>query len=256
MASSRWKRFAFFDRNTLNLPSEVLEDLIPIVGTEGRGSRHSVSALDRAAAETANDSVSFVVTTAALPLTSKPPTEKLVEKQDDANAVSGMWSSLTACAAMELPGSSDESNNTVLLPNQAQTLEEDIHVVTTSSTAVDGLVLVFATSRDTDYVHCFDVTVRCNPPASAEKDLEDLDGWRGYLAPLKGQQAAKPQPVSASQRNLEDRIISEHMIQETTEGIVGIATCRATTGHRAVHMACITESNVVVCKDPHLYLSW
>ena len=39
MTSSRWKRFAFFDRQNLNLASEVLEDVIPVEGTAGRKSR-------------------------------------------------------------------------------------------------------------------------------------------------------------------------------------------------------------------------
>jgi hypothetical protein len=152
---------------------------------------------------------------------------------------------------MELPGN---EGDTIRLPSQAQTFEDDSYV-TSSDKAIDGIVLVFATSQDTDYVHCFDVTVRCNPPESSEKDLEDLDGWRGYIAPLKGQKPKPPQP-GTSGRNLEDRIISEHMEQEITEGIVGISTCRATSGHRPLHMVCITQTNVVVCIDPHLYLSW
>jgi hypothetical protein len=246
MASSRWKRFAFFDRSTLSLPSEVLEDLIPIAGSERRGSRRSVSALNQAAAESANDSVSLVVTTAALPIDSKP--RDAIKKEEEPTAVSGMWSSLNACAAMELPG---EESSSIRLPNQVGTFDEGAYG-TSSGTAADGLVLCFVTSQETDHVHCFDLTVRCNPPDSAEKDLEDLDGWRGYFAPLKGRRIKAPQSVSS--RNVEDRIIQEHMDQDTTEGIMGIATCRAAKGE--VHMACISESNVVVCKDPHLYLSW
>jgi hypothetical protein len=46
------------------------------------------------------------------------------------------------------------------------------------------------------------------------------------------------------------------METEKTEGIVGIATCRASSGHRPLHMACITQKNVLVCVDPQLYLSW
>jgi hypothetical protein len=237
----------------LSLPSEVLEDLIPIGGSEGRGSRRSVSALNQAAAESANDSVSLVVTTAALPLNSKPRDRDAVKKEEEPTAVSGMWSSLNACAAMELPG---EESSYIRLPNQVVgTFDEGAYSASsgTGTSAADGLVLCFVTSQDTDHVHCFDLTVRCNPPDSAEKDLEDLDGWRGYFAPLKGRRIKAPQSA-ASSRNLEDRIIQEHMDQDTTEGIMGIATCRATKGE--VHMACISESNVVVCKDPHLYLSW
>lgn len=251
MASSRWKRFAFFERHTLSLASEVLQDLIPIGGSEGRGSRRSLSGLKRSADEAANDSVSLVVTTASLPLNSKPESVGSGEKDPDLSALTGMWSSLYACSAMELPGA---EGSTIRLPSQTQSFEDDSNVQS-SGTAVDGLVLVFVASRDTDHVHCFDVTVRCNPPESGEKDLEDLDGWRGYIAPLKGQRPKPPQS-GATARNLEDRIISEHMEQETTEGIVGIATCRAKSGLRPVHMACITHTNVVVCVDPHLYLSW
>jgi hypothetical protein len=90
--------------------------------------------------------------------------------------------------------------------------------------AIDGLVLAFATSQDAYYVHFFDVTVWCNPSESSEKDLKDLDGWKGYMAPLKGEKPKPPQH-GTSAWNLEDHIISKHMEQETTDGIVGISTC-------------------------------
>jgi hypothetical protein len=152
------------------------------------------------------------------------------------------------------------------LPSQSQATHDESDIID-STNSVDGLVLVFVASRDTDRIHCFDVTVRCSPPlTTSENDLEDLDGWRGYIAPLKGQQ---PTSTSTSMptdyggaRISEQRIISEHMGgQETSsdnkkEGIVGIATTRASSGHRPVHMACISHNNLVVCVDPHLYLSW
>eukprot|EP00429_Kryptoperidinium_foliaceum_P062784 CAMPEP_0176084720 /NCGR_PEP_ID=MMETSP0120_2-20121206/42396_1 /TAXON_ID=160619 /ORGANISM="Kryptoperidinium foliaceum, Strain CCMP 1326" /LENGTH=200 /DNA_ID=CAMNT_0017418525 /DNA_START=53 /DNA_END=652 /DNA_ORIENTATION=+ len=200
MASSRWKRFAFFERQTLNLASEVLEDLIPL----GEGSRRSAGALNRAA-ETANDSVSLVVSTVALPLKSKPENEKEGGKAP----LTDMWSSLNACTAAGLEGIDDE---TILLPSQAQYFEDDTNVVPAEN-AVDGLVLVFATSRDTDYVHCFDLTVRCNPPDTPGKDLEDMDGWRGYFAPLK----SKKRRVIPAGASLEDRIVTEHMEQEKVD---------------------------------------
>lgn len=248
MASSRWKRFAFFERHTLSLASEVLEDLIPIEGAEGRGSRRSVNALDRAATEASNDSVSLVVSTAALPYKSKPDVT-VDDADDDTVALISMWSSLNVCCSALEPAGLE--GRLIQLPSQAQNFEDDSNVKT-SATAVDGLVLAFVSSQDTNYVHCFDVTVRCNPPDSPGKDLEDMDGWRGYFAPFKSR---KGKPTSTA-TSLEDRIISEHMTQETKEGIVGIATCRATSGHRPLHMACITRTNVVVVVDPHLYLSW
>jgi len=247
MASSRWKRFAFFERQTLNLASEVLEDLIPIGGSDGRGSRRSVSALNRAAAEAFNDSVSLIVSTVALPLKSKP-NEALKDDKDDAVAVANMWSSLNACSAVGLQGLDDGN---IRLPSQAQYFEDDSNVSSPGS-AVDGLVLVFVTSQDTDFVHCFDLTVRCNPPDSPGKDLEDMDGWRGYFAPFKTKKRTTIQPGAT----LEDRMGSEHMGRDKTDGIVHIASCRATSAHRPLLMACVTRTNVVVIVDPHFYLSW
>ena len=53
MASSRWKRFAFFDKHTLNLPSPVLEDL-------------QLDTTDRT-----STIISMQITTASLPLNTK-----------------------------------------------------------------------------------------------------------------------------------------------------------------------------------------
>ena len=257
MASSRWKRFAFFERNTLSLASEVLEDIIPI----GEG-RRSLNALNRPSSKSSanNDSVSLVVTTAALPMNSKPKKDMFGDEKKDPedSAVVDMWSSLAACAPMELPDMMDGAS-TIRLPSQAQVFEDDTNVPVSKSPALDGLVLAFVTSEDTDNIHCFDVTVRCNPSdKNSNKDsLEDLDGWRGYLAPFKGQKKPHSTTTNTPQSSLEDRIISEHMeAPGKREGIVAIATCRASSGHRPLHMACITQSKVVVCVDPHLYLSW
>lgn len=238
MASSRWKRFAFFERNTLSLASEVLEDIIP----------RSSNALNRSDNKNNDDSVSLVVTTAALPMNSKPK-KTGGEAGVGESALTDMWSSLAACAPMEVL----EESGTIRLPSQAQFFEDDSNV-NSSGAALNGLVLAFITSGDTDYIHCFDVTVRCNPPDSAKKDLEDMDGWRGYLAPFKGQK--KPSRPGSGHQSAEDRIISEHLEAEKTEGIVGMASCRASSGHRPLHMACITKKNVLVCVDPQLYLSW
>ena len=319
MASSRWKRFAFFEKNALSLPSEVLEDLIPIGesnGTTGSrsSSRRSVNSLSDASSSSeasSNDKVSLVVTTAALPLDSKP-TIAARDSNDTANnnnnndytiALNDMWSSVTACNPMEsfptssgyaAASSTTTNRNNIHLPSQAQVFEDDSNVVS-SGTAVDGLVLAFVTSCDTDRVHCFDISVRCNnknnessngnnnalsdsatAPSSNNKprkkgggDLEDLDGWRGYLAPVQQYKrvAAKGNSDAAALRSAEERIIADHMAgggtgggtseqQQPKEGIVGIATCRASSGHRPIHMACITATNLVVCIDPHLYLSW
>lgn len=300
MASSRWKRFAFFEKNALSLPSEVLEDLIPVgessKGTTSgsRSSRRSVTSLSESSAEASNNRVNLVVTTAALPLDSKPSAAQLgsinngnAGKNNDENAIAlnGMWSSVTACNPMEgFPTAASGASN-LRLHSQAQAFEDDRNVVS-SGTAIDGIVLAFVTSRDTNRVHCFDISVRCNSKnkeggnnkndaatgtnagKSGKKngDLEDLDGWRGYLAPMKRfQQETSSGNDAGGTRSSEDRIISEHMGGSANnsgtsgmpkDGIVGIATCRASSGHKPIHMACITANDLVVCVDPHLYLSW
>ena len=294
MASSRWKRFAFFEKNQLSLPSEVLEDLIPAgeSSAKGRGSsRRSINSLSESS-EASSDRVNLVVTTAALPLDSKPSASPgtgnsivnpLTTNNDYNTALDGMWSSVTACNPMEsfpvTPGysASDLEAPNIYLPSQAQAFEDDSNVVS-SETAVDGLVLAFVTSRDTDRVHCFDISVRCNnktkendsnsndndstkgvKSGKKRRDLEDLDGWRGYLAPMKLHQKGAIDITSEGPTRSPEELVTNDLIGgpgKPKEGIVAIATCRARSGHRAIHMACITANNVVVCVDPHLYLSW
>lgn len=289
MASSRWKRFAFFEKNALSLPSEVLEDLIPVGEGTSSKSRSSRRSSTSSSEESSNDRVNLVVTTAALPLESKPTAAQLGSiggiggnsnafQDDQAVALNDMWGSVTACNPMEnftdasgYPGIPNVATN-LHLPSQAQAFQDDSNVVSSGS-AIDGLVLAFVTSRDTNRVHCFDISVRCNNKnkesekdgsgaANAGKsgkknsDLEDLDGWRGYLAPMKGKQ----QDVFPTDVGVGDEPIAGTTTTGSSgkpdEGIVGIATCRTTSGHRPMHMACITASNLVVCVDPHLHLSW
>jgi len=313
MASSRWKRFAFFDRQNLNLASEVLEDVIPIIdGTTsnssttptGRKSRGNSNITSSDITHNNDSAVSLVVSTVALPWNSRPkrptagtprnPTtndsnnNSSSSSPNDGLPLKDMWSSLTACTGPGLEGidfGDDDLNgrsNSIRLPSQAQYFEDDSNVfVVSSEKAVDGLVLAFLTSRDTDYVHCFDLTVRCNPPemmtstpgttgntnsASSTENLEDMDGWRGYFAPFKTKRrqltttttttTTTPGGGGEGITTLEDRIVPEHMQQQPIEGIVHIASCRTTSGHRPLHLACITKTNVMVCVDPHLFLSW
>jgi hypothetical protein len=223
---------------------------------------------------------------------------------DYAVALNEMWSSVAACNPMEgfpaaaapglypgaMPGLAAAVANTIHLPSQAQAFEDDRNVVS-SGTAIDGLVLAFVTSCDTDHVHCFDISVRCNSknkqdsngagsdanasgaggkPGKKSRDLEDLDGWRGYLAPMKKKQPPVPVTAMPNDPNAPPGTTTEGnpfsdadggaasggTTGQPKEGIVGIATCRASSGHKPIHMACITATNLVVCVDPHLYLSW
>jgi len=279
MASSRWKRFAFFEKHTLSVPAEVLNDLTPRTGAAGRAAQQDESLIW--------DDVSMVVSTASLPLNSKPsemyrqsqgsssaagnlltdpPRQHQQQPQpQEAVSLSQMWSSLNACtspgltsdvagASGNLSAESGEqqqqtsSSSFVNLPSQSQSLHERDQIGETfSEDSLDGLVLVFTASQSTPFIHCFDVTVRCNPPAfsnyiditgadtneytttdNAVNELQDLDGWRGYIRPF-----AQPE----------------------NEGIIALATCRSTDGHRPLHLACISKQQLCIWEDPHLDLS-
>ena len=274
MASSRWKRFAFFERHSLVLHRDVLQDLIP-VDSDLTKSRRSIRSLQAAGQEVGDDSIGLVATTAALPLDSKPklPNEQQQlqqqQQQQDGDAMTAMWSSLTACTSPNMTTTTtpeDELVDTIRLPSAPKGGESSS--ASSSTTAVDGLVLAFVTSRSTELIHCFDITARCNPPTitatdetrtqSNERLLEDLDGWRGYFAPFSFQ------PAVVERRTSQD-IIHEHMMDETSSSaaanaaisdrVVAVATCRDLTGHKAVLVACIAREKVVVWEDPHLHLS-
>jgi hypothetical protein len=331
MASSRWKRFAFFERQALNLPSEVLDDLIPSddagnaapqAGGSGggrpppsSGSRRSLRSLlsgqqqHSQQSSAMGDLVSLVVTTAALPASTRsstssgvvkatdgrPVTASIGASRDDASAsaadassLDAMWCTLTACAA---PSEAEDSGSripVVPLPSQATSAAAATAALATSEVAplsanpsggggvavVDGLVLAFVSSRETELVHCVDLTVRCNPsphpsdsfPASSAgrtEAPEELDGWRGYFSPFvggggshhnnKGPGAARDAVAAApaSGANI------AHGAAEDGGGlppkVVGLACCR--TPSRQVHLACLAELNVAVWVDPHLHLS-
>jgi hypothetical protein len=270
MASSRWKRFAFFERSTLDVPPEVIDDLIPVDGVS-QDNRRSVKSLKLAGKEVSNDSVSLIVTTAALPLYSKPTEvrtthisagqRKKQETKDD--SISAMWSSLTACT---VPAFAEEGNNSsgaagealahgISMPSQAQLPRQGMNGRISKAlkgASMDGLVLSFVTSRSTEFVHCVDVTVRCNPPRGKES-LEDLDGWRGYFSPFLRTPGDRSGTTSETP-----------MVENTNHSdvsVLGIAACRMSTGgqivdeHDVVHLVCISAQQICVWEDPHIHLS-
>ena len=107
MASSRWKRFAFFDKHTLNLPSSVLEDL----------------ALDT----DRTNAISMQMTTAGLPLNTKIPPKRessnneeplSLQEEEQQQPLSAMWLSLTARSAPSsesLSPNSEQPSTTISL---------------------------------------------------------------------------------------------------------------------------------------------
>jgi hypothetical protein len=250
MASSRWKRFAFFERHTLQLSPEVLEDLIPVESESSNaagatGDRRSLRTLQLSGQEAVSrDSVGLVVSTAALPLSSKPAVSsqdqsvKSRSSQQDADAVQAMWASLMACTS----AAAAQSDQSIQLPSQGHGEQSLNNRQSSMVEVLDGLVLAFVTSRDTNLVHCFDITARCNPPPNEATGTTfgDLDGWRGYFAPIPA--TARQDPASSGAPNPQD------------ENILGLAACRIRSDYRPLHLACISHDNLVVWEDPHLYL--
>ena len=163
MASSRWKRFAFFDRHTLNLPSQVVEDLIPGDSINSSGRRVSNLLNNKEIPE-----ISMAVNTAALPSRSGVVKNENTEQQEDQRPMAAMWSSLTACSSPQV------DSDTIRMLSQHQQQQSGSSTVTTLS---DGLVLLWVASPKTQYVHCLDITLRC----CAMDSESDLDGWRGYF---------------------------------------------------------------------------
>lgn len=200
MASSRWKRFAFFERQNLAIPDAVWNDLTSDIRSSSSHAK-SVGAASAANAvivtttppsPTTTTSVSLTVSTAALPAHTKPvgpkPPASPTAESSSVDAIAAMWSSLTACSpaftnADDAPSYHAASatgtvvvgtSAVVQLPSQGQqALASSSSVVaacasstttTTTTTVLDGLVLAFAASPGCSRIHCLDVTVRCNPP--------------------------------------------------------------------------------------------
>jgi hypothetical protein len=222
MASSRWKRFAFFEKNSLNIDADILEDLIPTTTASAKNIRPL-----SIASSTSLDSVSLCVTTASLPASVfMNEIEGLAEERRDNNhrnpSIAGFWSSLLACAPDSLQ--QDDARSSLVLPNQGQSVKTlSSAKPSSSSNAMDGLVLIFLTSRDTEFVHCVDITVRSHGMGNEEKD-----GWRGYFSPF------------------------------TDSKVMNIASCRDSQG--GTFLACLgtstaTSHTLVVYQDPHLHLT-
>ena len=272
MASSRWKRFAFFDRHTLGVGSDVMLDMIP---GQDSGTRPRVSGR-----ETDGD-ICLSVNTAALPLSSQKSSRQtqpqapssspsassaslLVAKSGSAaegSSLSAMWTTLTACSSPQDIG----PEGTIELPNQSQLFNGTDQSGMQQTRVKDGLVLVFMASKRSPRVHCVDVTVRCSPRGDSESADEDLDGWRGYWCPLPSAQTSSEENSDASTTGQPDSNTGNSTntsgktgtskvdtMPVSEEPVVGMATCRE--GVKLL-VATVGKSTVVVDMDPHLYLS-
>ena len=172
-----------------------------------------------------------------------------------------MWSSLSACHPTTIENSSSNDSKTLQLPSQGQVSYVPSAASLSSSsivatTLLDGLVLGFVSSLSSTRIHCFDVTVRCNPsqtPSSAA--MEELDGWRGYWTPFT------PTVVRQQQQQQQQATNTTAAGNEVTStGVVAIAACRIPStkprAHSPLHVVCLgLQNQLVVYEDPHLYLS-
>ena len=289
MASSRWKRFAFFEKHTLNIPKDVWEDLVPTAATTAAAAPRSLSY------EEGNGSSSHMVrmcvTTAGLPSSSSSSssgsssnnyknsnnnnnTKSQTSTEEDA-AWQAMWQSLTAChtVPVDKEGGEEMENTVTFPPPHLNTNDTATTTTTTTTTALDGLVLCFlastqssssssSTTTSLPLVHCVDVTIRCNPPLDTqERELEDLDGWRGYLAPL----LSLPSPTTTA-------TTTDTTSTTGNDVIIDMATCRCripppaassaaatvakeSSNYTSLLLACLTKNRLVVWQDPHLYLT-
>jgi hypothetical protein len=167
-----------------------------------------------------------------------------------------MWSSLNACHPTTIESGGVSGSKSIQLPSQGQVsyVPSSAHsVVTTTTTLLDGLVLSFASSPDTSRIHCFDVTVRCNPSQLSSSATDELDGWRGYWTPITPTIVRQQQqPGSAG--------TASQSVDLTSSGVVAMAACRIPTSkrqeHSTLHIASLgLQNQLVVCVDPHLHLS-
>ena len=222
-----------------------MQDLSPGVDTSS-GRRLSNLTIDE------GETISMVVSTAALPVFTKPTAIEKATPGEQCSALDAMWGTLSACMAPTI------QDGNVHLPSQAQIIEGSSASSSDSQTAMDGLVLVFLASQQSDRVHCIDVTVRCNPPSNSNStpvspDEDVLDGWRGYWSPFEKEKSVTAGPTSS--RN-EDRVMLEHLSPSPSSGdecVVAMAACRQ-PGSK-LWVACLAKTNLVVCEDPHLGLS-
>ncbi|KAL7480003.1 hypothetical protein ACHAW6_005715 [Cyclotella cf. meneghiniana] len=222
MASSRWKRFAFFDRKNLPLPPPVIKDLIPSHLAAGSSSAAATTSPDKNPSTThsvrpypeesseecarigAGDYFSLDARRAAIP--SRPVSRRDDDDDDDDDAA----------AAGGVPrNAAGEGVPAMLAGWMARTEEGRV----ADAGGNDGrasigagieVQLLWVSSRNTPLIHCVDVTARCLPLASTGKgeknaffgmrdedvdggsrenvnssNAEELDGWRGYYRPFE-----------------------------------------------------------------------
>jgi len=184
MASSRWKRFAFFDRRNLSLPQPVIDDILQpnlspdqnaqVVGNNrsAGGSNRNNGSIYQTEAENdvlgKGECVSLAVTNGG-----GIPFASLSENKDPSASmgVKGMYGTLSACAedGTNPPTTTENQGSFQFSPSgQPLSVPNDGSVKLQSHATKRGnvegsLILAFVSSRAVENVHCVDLTMRCNP---------------------------------------------------------------------------------------------
>lgn len=275
MASSRWKRFAFFERQTLAIPDSVLDDLCISSSETAQSLR-----LGQQQSQRSDCRVSLSVNTASLPAHTNPVvsaksgpgkssiTTMTMDSKNNplpTDSVTAMWASLTACSAIvseegdsTAAVSMTNASGSIALASQGQALTTAststlVNTTTGTGTAatgspvLDGLVLAFVASPDSSRVHCIDITVRCNPsktgtttavwPNSALSFIEDMDGWRGYWSPftIVAGDFAAAAAALNSAQQQQLPLPLDVLNSSASSGIVAIASCRVSNATTKNH---------------------
>lgn len=175
MASSRWKRFAFFDRKNLPLPPSIVKDLIPPSLASGRLVDDNAPSVTLYPEESTGENARIGIgeyfslshCTAAL------PHDLTVDNDDEEEGGGG------AAVRRHTMG---EGVSAMLAGRMARlSVRDDVqshdHVVADShhggsksgdgsnsdSLDNDALQLLYISSRNTCQIHCIDITSRCTP---------------------------------------------------------------------------------------------
>jgi hypothetical protein len=154
MASSRWKRFGFFEKQTINVV-DVMEDLVAFDSKNKQSLRSMVEN-----AELSQEALSFVITNTTL-----DSAQALFPAPPFKEAVDPTLIRIPAPAAAVSPSSAASS---------VQLQHKTSIAAATSASSSDILTLAYMASKDCRRVHCIDLT------------HADTAGWRGYISTSQG----------------------------------------------------------------------
>jgi len=191
MSSSRWRRFAFFDRSNLSIPDDILKEILSPEGVSSfLNSSSGVNKLDSGLSlrmlseNTSSYSDLFSLTACACSLESlkmisedkSTPSTGLNASRLFTNAPSvvSVQALVSSCGVM-MPSSSSMANYPT-----SKMKEKDLYGI------IDPCVFVFVSSRFSNKVYCIDVSARCNPPINSDISEQDMDGYRGSFIPFEG----------------------------------------------------------------------